>query len=98
MGDLIRTVSFSRLPLVREDLLYSPDTAIIQSHLDPARVVGGGREYILYNPDRSAAGSLILLQDDLDSLTGSNILPILAIHTFSLQTESTLTQTPEKLK
>jgi hypothetical protein len=45
-------------------------------------VVGGGREYILHNPDRSATGSLILFQNDFDSLTGPNVLPILAIHRF----------------
>lgn len=82
-----RTTSFSVPPLVRKDPLYSPDPAIIQSHLDPARVVRGGREYILHNADRSAAGSLILFQDDFDALTGSNVFPILTVHIFSLKTE-----------
>lgn len=38
-------------------------------------------------PCSSAVGSLILLQDDFDALTGSNVLPILAVDVFSSNTE-----------
>jgi hypothetical protein len=68
------------LLLVRKDLLDSSDPAIIQSHLDPARVMGGRRQDILYNPDRSFAGPLIGFQNDFDALTGANVLAILAVH------------------
>jgi hypothetical protein len=68
------------LLLVRKDLLYPTDPPILQSHLDAARVVGGRRQDILYNPDRSVAGSLVLFQDDRDVLTGTNVLAILAVH------------------
>lgn len=90
--------STSLLPLVRKDLLHPADPAIIQSHLDSAGVVGGGREYILHNPDRSAAGSLILLQDDFDALTGSNVFPILAVHIFSPKTEEYSDTNPGKIQ
>jgi len=66
--------------LIRKDFLYPSDPAVLQPHFDPARMEGGRSKDILYNPDRSAAGSLVFFQDDCDALSGSNVTAILAVH------------------
>jgi hypothetical protein len=48
-------------------------------------MIGGRSEDIFDNPDGSLAGSLIFLQDDFDTHTGSNAVALLSIHdAFSL--------------
>ncbi len=72
------------LLLIRQDLLHPSDLAVFEPHFDPAGMESGGCEDILYDPDRSVAGSLVFFQDDRDALSGSNVTAILAVHICSV--------------
>jgi hypothetical protein len=68
------------LSLVFQDLLYPPDPAVFQPHLDPMRMVAGRRKNVFDNPGSTSAGSLILLQNNFHPRTGPNISSLTPIH------------------
>ncbi len=68
------------LLLVRKDLLYPSDPAVIQPHFDPARMEKGGCKDILHDSNGAFAGSLVLFQNNFDALSGPNVAALLTVH------------------
>jgi hypothetical protein len=68
------------LLLVRKNLLYPSDPAILQPHFDPMRMEGGICQNVLHHSSGAFACSLVLFQDNFDELSGPNTAALLTVH------------------
>lgn len=63
-----------------QNLLYSPDLAVIQPHFDPAGMESGRGQYIFDHTDGPFACALIFFQNNLNPHSGMNIASLLPTH------------------
>ena len=63
-----------------DNFLHPPDLTVRQSHLDTVPMIWGIGQQIFHHTDGLFAGSLVLFEDDSDSLTGTNILAFAMRH------------------
>lgn len=69
---------------ISKNLLHPPNLSIFEPYFDSVRVMRRFRQNVADHAARSASCALVLLQDNLNRDSGTNIFSVLTIHKFNV--------------